>query len=378
MLKRPVLSRWMVVAALVGALWLLGGAFVQAGVSGSAGLASPEDGAIARCEPLNASGPFDQDLAVEIYIQDVVDLYGADVQLSFDTAIAQVVDADSNLPGVQIQPLATFMVPGFVIKKEANNSAGTIWYAATQINPSPPVSGSGPLARVTFRAVAPGAFTLAVTSAQLSKAGGIPIPVTAVNCSVTFTGGTPATNTPTPTATQPPTSTPTATRTWTPTPTATPTGTPSPTPTATHSPTPSATPSGAPTPTATATASPTPTWTPVVAHTGLLQGVVFNDLNRDGVRQPAEPGISAVSVRAIVRTGANQGQFWETQTLENGSYIIFLPPGAYTARQFNLPFWLSTTPDQAPFTMVAGQMVGIDFGDVEAATEWLPLILVSR
>jgi hypothetical protein len=380
----------MVVAALMGATWLFGGAFVQAGVSGSAGPASPEDGAIARCEPLNASGPFGQDLVVEIYIQDVVDLYGADVQLSFDTAIAQVVDADSNLPGVQIQPLATFMVPGFVIKKEANNSAGTIWYAATQINPSPPVSGSGPLARITFRAVAPGAFTLAITSAQLSKAGGIPIPVTAVNCSVTFTGGTPATNTPTPTATQTPTSTPTATRTWTPTPTptatrtwtptptATPTGTPSPTPTATHSPTPSVTPSDTPTPTATTTPSPTPTRTPAVADTGLLQGVVFNDLNRDGVRQPAEPGISAVSVRATVRMGANQGQFWETQTLENGSYIIFLPPGAYTARQFNLPFWLSTTPDQAPFTVVAGQMVGIDFGDVEAATQWLPLILVSR
>lgn len=373
MLKRPVLSRWLAVVALVGAVWLFGGAFVQAAVSGSAG-------AIARCEPLNASGPFGQDLAVDIYIQDVIDLYGADVQLSFDTGIAQVVDADPNLPGVQIQPLATFMVPGFVIKKEANNSAGTIWYAATQINPSPPVSGSGPLARITFHPVAPGAFTLAVTSAQLSKAGGIPIPVTTVNCSVTFTGGTPATNTPTPTATRTPTSTPTATRTWTstPTPTVTPTGTPSPTATATLSPTPSATPSATATATATTTPSPTPTWTPAVAETGLLRGVVFNDLNRDGVRQPAEPGIPAVSVRATVRMGANQGQFWETQTLENGSYIIFLPPGAYTARQFNLPFWLSTTPDQAPFAVVAGQMVGIDFGDSEAATVWLPLMLASR
>jgi hypothetical protein len=380
MLKRPVLSRWFAVVALVGAVWLFGGAFVQAAVSGSAGASSPDDGAIARCEPLNASGPFGQDLAVDIYIQDVVDLYGADVQLSFDTGIAQVVDADPNLPGVQIQPLATFLVPGFVIKKEANNSAGTVWYAATQINPSPPVSGSGPLARITFRAVAPGAFTLAVTSAQLSKAGGIPIPVTTANCSVTFTGGTPATDTPTPTATRTPTSTPTATRTWTPTPTptATPTGTSSPTATATLSPTPSATPSATATATATTTPSPTPTWTPAVAETGLLQGVVFNDLNRDGVRQPAEPGISAVKVRATVRMGANQGQFWETQTLENGSYIIFLPPGAYTARQFNLPFWLSTTPDQAPFTVVAGQMVGIDFGDSEAATVWLPLILASR
>ncbi len=371
---------------LLCAAWLFSGAFAPAGVSGSVGKTAPDDGAIARCEPLNASGPFGQDLVVDIFIQDVVDLYGADAQLSFDAAIAQVVDADANIPGVQIQPLASFMVPGFVIKKEANNSAGTIWYAATQINPSPPVSGSGPLARITFRALAPGAFTLAITSAQLSKAGGIPIPVTTVNCSVTFTGGTPATNTPTPTgtptstATQTPTSTSTATRTWTPTPTptATHTWTASPTATATHSPTPSATSTATPTPTATMTPSPTPTWTPVVAATGLLHGVVFNDLNRDGVRQPAEPGIPGVQVRATLGAGANQGQFWETQTLENGSYVIFLPPGAYTARQLNLPLWLSTTADQVPFTMVVGQMIGIDFGDFQAATVWLPLMLVSR
>lgn len=155
-----------------------------------AGAIAPGSGAIARCDPLNASGPVGQDLVVDIYIQDVVDLFGADVRLGFDTSIAQVVDADSNLPGVQIQPLASFMVPGFVIKKEADNTAGTVWYAATQINPSPPVSGSGPLARVTFRAVAPGSFTLAVTSAQLSAAGGIPIAVTTMNCSITFNGGT--------------------------------------------------------------------------------------------------------------------------------------------------------------------------------------------
>lgn len=83
-------------------------------------------------------------------------------------------------------------------------------------------------------------------------------------------------------------------------------------------------------------------------------------------------------MRATLGAGANQGQFWETQTLENGSYVIFLPPGAYTARQLNLPLWLSTTADQVPFTMVVGQMIGIDFGDFQAATVWLPLMLVSR
>jgi hypothetical protein len=342
----------------------------------------PEDTAIARCEPLNASGPFGQDLVVDMYIQDVVDLYGADVQLGFDPTKLQVVDADPNLPGIQIQPLYTFMVPGFVIKKEADNTAGTVWYAATQLNPSPPVSGSGPLARVVLRASQPGTFALPVTFAQLSKAGGIPIPVTTVDCSVTFTSSTPPTNTPTasptPTGTRTWTPTPTGTQSWTPTATPTATATPTRTSsaTATHTATPSATPSA--TPTATRTATPTPTWTPASANTGILQGVVFNDLNRDGVRQPAEPGIPGALVRATSGAGANQGQFWETQTLLNGSYVVFLPPGAYVARQFNLPFWISTTADQAPFTMTTGQTIDIDFGDREAASVWLPLLLASR
>lgn len=83
-------------------------------------------------------------------------------------------------------------------------------------------------------------------------------------------------------------------------------------------------------------------------------------------------------MRATSGAGANQGQFWETQTLLNGSYVVFLPPGDYMARQFNLPFWVSTTADQAPFTMTTGQTIDIDFGDREAASVWLPLLLASR
>lgn len=319
--------------------------------------------AIARCDPLNASGPVTGDLVVDIYIQDVVNLYGADVRLSFDPAFIQVVDADPSMPGTQIQPLYAFMVPGFVIKKGADNSAGTIWYAATQLNPSPPVSGSGPLARITFRTTTAGSYALPVTSAQLSAAGGIPITVTTMDCSITFTGGGSATDTPTATPTRTPTRTPTATSTATATPTLIATGTA--TATATHT----------PSPTITRTPSPTPTWTPVVVTVGVLNGIVFDDLNRDGIRQASEPGIPGSAVRAISQSAANLGQFWETQSLANGSYVIFLPAGSYQVRQFNLPFWLSTTPDERDIVIAAaGPPVQIDFGDLQAERTWLPLI----
>ncbi len=49
---------------------------ITAGVAGATAITAaqpvPNDDAIARCEPLNASGPYGQDLAVDIYIQDVV------------------------------------------------------------------------------------------------------------------------------------------------------------------------------------------------------------------------------------------------------------------------------------------------------------------
>lgn len=317
---------------------------------------SPDDGAIVRCDPLNASGPANQDLVIDIYVQDVIDLYGADVRLSFDTTIAQVVDADPTLPGTQIQPLATFLSPDFVIKKEANNSAGTIWYAATQLNPSPPVSGSGPLARFTLRALTAGSFALPITSAQLSKAGGIPIPLTIQNCSVAFHSVT--------------TASPTAT------PTRTPTATPTPIHTATRTPTATPSPTATVTPTATRTPTQTPTPTPPSAQVGILTGTVFEDINRDGIRQGAEPGIPDAHVRATSAGGSNLGQFWETATASDGSCVFYLPPGPYLVRQFNLPGWYSSTPDEIQVTVsVSGAPILVEFGDFQANRLWLPVVL---
>jgi hypothetical protein len=152
--------------------------------------AAPEgpgmDDALVRCEPAVALGPATATLAVDIYVEDVVDLYGADIRLLFDTTYAQVVDADPFAPGVQIQPLAGFLSPDFVIRREADNSTGLIWYAVTQINPSPPASGSGALARVTFQPQSTAAFTMPVTNHQLAAPGGVPIPSTAQPCAVVF------------------------------------------------------------------------------------------------------------------------------------------------------------------------------------------------
>lgn len=146
---------------------------------------------IVRCDPATIAGPLGNTIEIDIYVENVVDLWAADVRLGFDTTALQVMDAEpASADSVQILPLDTFLSPDYVVRKVANNEAGTIWYAATQTNdpanPKDPVSGSGPLARVTFRALRAGQFTLPITYHKLVLRTGTEIPSTAQGCSITF------------------------------------------------------------------------------------------------------------------------------------------------------------------------------------------------
>ncbi len=118
---------------------------------------------------------------VDIRIEDVTDLFGADVRLSFDPGKLEVQDANPVVAGVQIE-VGTFPDPGggkgFVALNSADNVAGQIAYAVVLLSPSPPVSGSGVLARVTFKAIGEGTSPIAFTSATLSDPQANPIAVT--------------------------------------------------------------------------------------------------------------------------------------------------------------------------------------------------------
>ena len=62
----------------------------------------PETSAIVRCEPMVVAGPPGQPLVVALYVENVAGLYGVELELSFNPAIAYVVEAASGTPGVQI------------------------------------------------------------------------------------------------------------------------------------------------------------------------------------------------------------------------------------------------------------------------------------
>lgn len=162
--RRRLLMIFLLVGLLVGRL-----------PGGEAASAARTAATVVSVHPAAATLAAGETLKVEVWVEDVLDLYGADVQLQFDPTAFQVLDANPALPGVQIRLRSDLLKPGIVIKREADNAAGTVWYANSQVYPDPPVSGSGALFEFDLIALKSGDFPLTVTSAQLADINADPI-----------------------------------------------------------------------------------------------------------------------------------------------------------------------------------------------------------
>ena len=68
----------------------------------------------------------------------------------------------------------------------ADNSAGTIQYANTQLNPTLPANGSGSVARVRLLGQAAGTFNMTFMAHELADRDGMLIASTAESCTITF------------------------------------------------------------------------------------------------------------------------------------------------------------------------------------------------
>lgn len=174
------------VAIMLGIALYLPAASAHAGST----ITQPELATIVRCDPTTATGVVGGtnpvDAVVDIYIDDIVGLNAVDIGVSFfDTTIAQVVDQSPN-PGVQIEPLYTLLQPPLLGLNTVDNTAGTIQYVATQLG-NPAVTGSGPVARITFTGLQAGSFTMTWGVIELSDIDGALIPFTAQPCTITFT-----------------------------------------------------------------------------------------------------------------------------------------------------------------------------------------------
>ena len=159
-------------------------------------LAEPE--ARVRLEPAYVEVGEGLTAAVQVRIEGVRDLYAFDIRLAFDPAVVQVADADPASPGTQVQPGGLLKLD-VVARNAADNEAGTVWFAMSQANPSPAVSGSGVALVVTFRGLAGGKHSpLAVSYARLATRDGHAIPAVVQGGELAVVAAEQAAATPTP------------------------------------------------------------------------------------------------------------------------------------------------------------------------------------
>ena len=123
---------------------------------------------------------------VQIWVNDVTNFYAIDVRLSFDPDVIQVVDATTG-GDVNLRPETSWFQAGYTVRNTVNNFTGTIWYAATQTNPTPAVNGSGPIATILVKAKSTGSSTLSFTYSKLSDPAGTEIQATTTSGSVSAT-----------------------------------------------------------------------------------------------------------------------------------------------------------------------------------------------
>ena len=109
-------------------------------------------------------------------VENVTHLAGAEVNLTFDPALLEVVDADPSTEGAQIAH-GDFLSPDFVVQNTTDPAIGTVDYAIACMPLDKAVSGSGELARITFRALAEGETLVTIRSALLADMQRQPIAV---------------------------------------------------------------------------------------------------------------------------------------------------------------------------------------------------------
>lgn len=190
--------------------------FVLAILCTSAGKAQ---GAQVFLRPASSTIAPGESVTLEVWVQDVVNLYGADIALFFDPSLLAVEDAFPSDPEVQIAPGELFDPElTFEARNIVLNETGVISYTAVLQNPAPPVTGSGVLARITLRGLRAGVSAVSFRRVLLGDDHAQPIPAQS-NGSTIAVGGPTLTPAPTYTATCTPLPSPTATGVPSPTPT---------------------------------------------------------------------------------------------------------------------------------------------------------------
>jgi len=113
---------------------------------------SKEESPAVKFAPIEGAGLrlVQTDGGTEIWVDDVTSFYALDMEIHFEAARAQIADANSQQPGIQIEP-GQAPAPDFVAENIADNQAGAITYVVTQLAPREGFSGSGLVATIRWQ-----------------------------------------------------------------------------------------------------------------------------------------------------------------------------------------------------------------------------------
>jgi len=107
--------------------------------------------------------------------EEVVNLYGFDIQLRWDTAALEYINHAVVAP-VESYSQGVLHDPTFVLKDEVDSSAGTCWIAISSMPPAEPFSGNGTFFTITFKVLSTSnEKPVQLVSAALSDDAGHPI-----------------------------------------------------------------------------------------------------------------------------------------------------------------------------------------------------------
>lgn len=86
----------------------------------------------------------------DIIVNDAPEVYGGDVNVTFDTTAVKIMDMDAKKDGIQIVNGSFFGEPNFPILNEVNTEKGEINYAISMVYPAKSVSGNGVVASIYY------------------------------------------------------------------------------------------------------------------------------------------------------------------------------------------------------------------------------------
>ncbi len=138
------------------------------------------NGPVVRVNPSNLVIPICEDEGIgSVNLENATNLIAVELQLHYDPAIAQVIDADPGETGVQVTAGSVFS-GGFIVENEVDTANGRISFAATLLG-SNVINGNAELISVDWQPLATGSTALTLENILLVNNLLQAVPFTAQN-----------------------------------------------------------------------------------------------------------------------------------------------------------------------------------------------------